>query len=479
MSRFKPFKKLYNALGEETFAHIHEKKPNSRRDFLATGLLPFAAYMTMPSILQIMASANFAEAAEMACPTGGSPLVPLITLNLAGGAGLAANWIPLDQGGNLLKEYTKLGLGQGGSLPTVRAMGSTFAGNGLSNILAGIQAEAATAMVNTKFVGVPVRSRDDSTVNKFDISGMATKAGHMGDFLPNLGSRNSKTGNRNEPAFITPPTPLAVNSFSDLTGSIGVAGSLDKLSKSEKTKMFKMVKDLNTAQARKLASASGGEELGLLVKCSSGKNYDFSSKDNSALSPLSNQAVSDIWNINNNTSMNSRDMVFASMVYSGLMGFSGTVNLEMGGYDYHNGTRTSGDTRDRQAGDIIGRILATAEALSRPVFIVVTSDGGVTSPISDSRQAPWRSDRGSAGAAYMLAYDPSNAPISSSGQLGHFNQAQAADENFITGGSPELASAAIFANYLSFNNRMDLLEQVIPRTFSSDQLKLITKISKA
>src|SRR5690606_14167660 len=112
---------------------------------------------------------------------------------------------------------------------------------------------------------------------------------------------------------------------------------------------------------------------------------------------------------------------------------AGAAALELGGYDYHDGTRTSGDAKDLQAGMTVGRILMTAEILKKRLFLYVTSDGAVVSPKSEDRDAPWRTDRGMAGASYTIYFDPSGKRPASKTQLGHFIEGQAASDQTLIG----------------------------------------------
>jgi len=346
------------------------------------------------------------------------------------------------------------------------------AGSFLVGVRTSINGAAPAALANTAFVGIPVQSRDDSGVNKFDISGMVAKAGLVGEILPNLGRNNTATGLRQDFALIKPPTPLIVGNTADLSAALGVAGRLSNLNNAQKTKIFKMVQNLSGSQARKLASNSGGQNLVNLVHCATGSNTDLSSQDDSIVALPAD--IETIWNVANQNG-NNRDRIFATMVYNGIVGNAGTINLELGGYDYHNGTRTSGETRDQQAGEVVGRILETAQSLGQKIMLIVTSDGSV-SAADDGFGAAWVSDRGNAGMAYMMAFDPVARPITSSFQLGQFTLGQEVDTQFITGGSPELAAAAMFANYLSLNRKVGDIEKVIPRTFTQADLNKIVKI---
>lgn len=457
----------------ETFEKLHNKKPTTRREFLQTGLISFAASMTLPNIYNVLANAGVAEAQELVCAKGGeSSLVPVVTITLAGGAGLSANFVPHDAGGQLLPSYNKLGLGSTAGLAIDREFANQAPFVAQSGVLAGIRATSSlAARGNSVFVGVNVRTRDDSSQNQFNIDGMVAKAGREGSILPTLGR------DRNEHSFITPPNPLQVGSFANIEGALGVAGSLNNLSKNQKSKLFRMVERLNGHQSRKIASTSGGKELSTLLQCASVSNTELISTDDPGINPLSDAAVSTAWGIDNNSNMGSRDFVSASITYNVAKGNSASGNITLGGYDYHNGTRTTGDARDNQAGQMIGRVLETFAAMGKKGFIVVYTDGGVDAPISDIFGAPWTSDNGGAGCAYIIAHDPAGAPSAKSFQLGHYTNGQSADEKFITGGSSEVAAAGIFANYLSFSGEIGKLESVIPRVFTSADVDKIVKIA--
>jgi hypothetical protein len=466
------------------FCEAHGHRPVSRRDLLGSGLISFAASMTFPSLAGLMLPRQLMAAEN--CPsstTGGSGLAPFITFNLRGGAMLAANYLPTDQGGQPLPTYNVMGLGNG-AVPIEREFGNVpFAGDDgsgepIAKLLVGIREAASRATLDrTAFVTIPVRSRDDSGVNAFDASGMVARAGLLGSELPNLGRSSSETGMNHQFAKVKPPTPLSVGNYSDIAGALnlGATGPLSSLNEDQRIRVLSLVNRLSQSQAEKVNQQAGGRMLASLVNCALNKNIEIARAEKPSVDVREDSALAEVWGVNSGTNNNNESVIFGSMVKAGLMGTAGTVTLERGGYDYHNGTRATGDGRDRAAGVTIGRILETAANMGQKVFIYVTSDGACVSPVSDDRNAPWRSDRGSAGIVYMLAYDPAARPETSGHMIGHFTEGQAADNRFITGGSPELATCAVFANYLKFNNRMDLLQPVIGNTFNTNQLDQIIK----
>lgn len=397
---------------------------------------------------------------------------------------MAANWVPTDQGGQFLASYDVLGLGAGASLPIEREFGNVpFAGavNGrlISQFLQGVRQSAGNAVANTAFVGVPNRSRDDTSANKSAIEGMLSKAGLVGTMLPNLGQRSTATGNRNQPAVVVPPAPLVVNNTNAIASSLGYAGALgNTLNANQKAALARLINNLSTSQSKRLMATNSGADIKKVLDCAGVKNADLISKGAQGVDPRQDTAgatLNTIWGINNNTAANNANLVMASMVYNVLKGQAGAATLDLGGYDYHDGSRTTGDRRDLDAGVLVGRVLASAQALQSPVFIYVTSDGAVSGARSNSPDTPWRSDRGNGGAAYMMFFSPQGRRQTSSNQIGWFTAGQEADSRFVTGGSPEAAAAAVFANYLQLNNKLSMFSQVVPNTIPAADLDKVLR----
>lgn len=463
------------------WAKTGHAKPVSRRDFLSAGIIPFAATMFVPNWLSLVLGSQ-ANAAEANCPVPES-LIPFVTINLAGGAAMASNFVPMNAGREPISSYSKLGLGNN-QVPIEREFGNVpFAGtnNGalISKFLVGIRAQAnAATLAKTAFLAVPCDSQNDTASNKFDISGAITRAGLAGTNLPNLGRVNTRTGIRQEAAIIAPPSPLIVNSYNALLTSIGYSASLGRnLNQNQKNSLAKLMSNLNSSQSRKLASINGGAGIQTVLDCAGIKNADIVEKGSSVVDPRQNANYSTVWGINANTNANNRELIFGSMIYNSLTSQAGVTSIELGGYDYHDNTRTTGDTRDQDAGVVVGRILQSASVLNRPVFIYIVSDGSVFSPDSQDRTAGWAGDRGSNGVAYVLYFNPNGRPATSDYQIGQFNNNQAADPGFLTGANPELAAAAVFANWCKANNRMDLFDRVAGRLFDTNQLSQVVKVA--
>ncbi|MEO0334954.1 MAG: hypothetical protein AAF202_01075, partial [Pseudomonadota bacterium] len=352
-----------------TFEDLHPCR--TRRDFLAAGLIQMTATVTLPSIATMLANQGHARAQEIVCPKGqNTTLPPFITVNLAGGAGLSSNFVPHDQGGQPLSTYSRLGLGSTSTLPIQYSFSNSapFAGQGISQFIVGVTNETqVTTLQQAAFVAAPVRTRDDSDENKLNLEGMVAAAGRAGTILPHLGN------NRNQDALIPSPNPLNVNSFGSIEGALAIGGRLgSRLNKNQQARLFKTIEDLTMSQARGIASKTGGAELQKLVACSSKDNSDLVGSDDPGVNPSANANFLGVWG---NPDMNSREFTQASIVYNVIRGNAAAGTINLGGYDYHNGTRSRGDEKDLEAGTVVGRILESFATMGVKGFVVVTTDG--------------------------------------------------------------------------------------------------------
>lgn len=455
------------------FEDLHNKKPVTRRDFLATGIIPFAASVLTPNLLNLLTPGNaFANASRCESGAASADFPAFINVNLAGGSGLSSHAIGLDEGGQLLEKYTRMGLGLSSRLNTVeRFGGSVWYQN--STFLRGLETEmSASTMANTAFVNLCVESRDDSAENPIDISGLVDRV-RSGSLLPTLNP------NRNKPALLVPKPSVAVGGLTDLRSSILLSGNLNNLlNDSEKGKLLNLVNNLSTSQMQKVQNQTYGDQIQNLLSCAGIKNADLVSKADLGIDPSADLNVASLWGIDQMENAGGQNFVSAAIAYNTLKGNSTLGNITLGGYDYHNGTRTNGDDRDEAAGARVGRLLETAAIMGQKLFLTVTSDGSVTSGDSENPgEAPWNSDGGTRGMMYMFAFDPTGRPGLKGKQLGSFTQGQAVNDKTLVGGSPELAAAAVFANYLSFAGKLSKFEEVVGRgTLDSVELDEVSLI---
>jgi hypothetical protein len=97
-------------------------------------------------------------------------------------------------------------------------------------------------------------------------------------------------------------------------------------------------------------------------------------------------------------------------------GFAGAGCIEMGGYDYHGGRRSEGETKDFRAGRCMGACLEYAARQGVPLMMYVFSDGSVSSngaidSTTEGRgKGEWASDNSSTAGSFFLVYNPTRRP---------------------------------------------------------------------
>lgn len=493
MKLFGKYRSVREMLSEADPKFLEKKfphgRPTSRRDLLKSGALSFAASFTAPTLLETLMMSNVAHAQNVACAQ--SPVFVGVKAN--GGMNMLGNAIVMGSNGDLIDTYSQVGGGPRSELinrlSTVFGNAKFFDG---SQVLAGIQQEAAaTTLLNTTQVTIPVASTDDSDTNAFDITYYITKLGVVGSILSNLGVRQTLTGLAQQPALDkAPPTPLPVNSVNDIADALTVRGSLAVLSDAQKSRVFQLINKLSESQARSLASQTGGQVLQQLVNEATGTNTTLVGSTTAGIDPLQDQTVSGAFNTlwqNGNQNLNQAGAgddtrVYSSMVYNALKGNAGTVNLEIGGADYHGQGRQTQDAKDLEVGVLIGRVLQSAAIMQRPVMVMLTTDGSVGAPAGSAAGAAFTGDRGQGGAIMLFAYHPLARPASTdrngavNHQIGFIRGQAGVDTDFLTGNNPALAGLAAAVNFASFAGKTSQMADLIGGLWNTDQLATVTRI---
>jgi hypothetical protein len=129
----------------------------------------------------------------------------------------------------------------------------------------------------------------------------------------------------------------------------------------------------------------------------------------------------------------------------------------MGGYDYHDGTRATGESRNFKAGQMIGAVLEYAQRKGTPVMIYVFSDGSLSSTgMPDNSTAGrgkygWQGDNSSVSSTFFLVYSPKGRATLRNGtagqQIGYFTS----DGSVVSTGSPAANSVTQLVQLVILN----------------------------
>jgi hypothetical protein len=155
-----------------------------------------------------------------------------------------------------------------------------------------------------------------------------------------------------------------------------------------------------------------------------------------------------------------------------ISGSAGAGTIELGGYDYHNGTRSRGEVRDFEAGQAMGAALEYAARIGQPLMLYVFSDGSVSSngTIDDSNdgrgKGEWSNDQSTTAATFILVYDPAGRPAlatPTSSQIGYFRDSGDVETaaNRVANNVDSLAESIVL-NYLALHDEVGRIDMVLP-----------------
>jgi hypothetical protein len=480
-------------------------RPVTRRDFLAQGFLASQATLIGSSAMlgaffnprSVFAStttlASDISALQSSCGivTNGAGKIPFICFDLAGGANLNGSEALLGGPGGQLDflstaGYGKLGL-PGDMLPnSPNPAGGTYvdttlgmAWHGDGAILRGIKSMASTAaMANTNGAVIAAMSQNDTQNNPHNPMYGIHDAGANGSLLPLIGTMPTVSGgNSMAPSALINLTvsPTVVTQSSNITGLVntGQLGTIfsnpaDAVSVLESTIRLSggstvgtyggklgavdaMPGDATTDAALKEAARCGYVKSTVLVN-----QFGDPASLNPDIDPQIVGTTNSIFTAaeyqDNNFTMTAAVM---KMVVNGLAG-AGTVSL--GGFDYHDSTRATGESRNFQAGQCIGACLEYAKRVGVPLMIYVFSDGSLSSTgMIDTSAAGrgkfgWQGDNQATAASFFLVYNPSGRPTvnpsaTTPNQIGSYT----ADGSVNTTSSPAANAVNLLVNTVILN----------------------------
>jgi hypothetical protein len=471
--------------GLAPYRHENHRRPVTRRDFLAQGMIGGVGMAFGPSLLGFFGNSEAGAAMAAECgvtaPAAGPGMIPIICVDLAGGANIAGSNVSVGKQGGVMDflddaGYLKLGL-NAGNTPKVTGqtnaeMGLTFAAN--SAMLQGIlQESTAATRANVDGCVICTRSNDDTQNNPHNpVYGIA-RAGAKGQLVALVGTRTSVAGgNSIAPASQVDATlaPTKVATVADTRGLVdtGKLGTL--LGGSGAVRVMQAIEQLSAAKGTKLPESTIVKDILECAYAGTTKQaQDFGNPDvlNPSLDP-------NILSIFTAAELGNADILKTACIMKLVLGgFAGAGTIQLGGYDYHTGNRTAGEAKDILAGRVIGGILEYARLVNKPVMVYVFSDGAVSSNGNADANAGgkpvWTSDNGTCAASFFLVFNPAGRPqlANNTGvtprQLGYYR----ATGSIETAATPfsnnvtQLAEAVIL-NYLALNNQIGKFSQILP-----------------
>lgn len=445
-------KKSAEEKNESPVSHLYDdhRKPVTRRDFLASGLMGMSTMALGSTAMALMSNKAWAQAN---CATTGAFYigdkghVPFLCIDCAGGMNIAGGNAIMGQAasgfqrevGSIQSDFRKLGIpdefhpSRSGMIDN--SMGLKF--HSTSGILEGMNEVLSLKPGETKDLrnyvdGVIIGAvtNDDTQTNPINTVYMAHKAGAKGDLVQLVGTANSVSGgNSVSPTDQIDLTkkPSQLTTFNSSSGllSIGnnIMGSnfLNATGPGGQGRMQRFMQILARAGSSHRESISSRsqalkDEINKYEQRLSGVDSVFNRFSPAELNPVTStdqsRAILESTYGKTITTFTSNEAQSANIINLLTKRVVGAATISVGGGDYHDGTAMSGFNKDREIGRYIGWAFRVAAARNVPCFIHVFTDGAVigdaagqVDPNLQSRTV-WRSDDGTRSAALMLVFNP-------------------------------------------------------------------------
>jgi hypothetical protein len=380
---------------------------------------------------------------------------------------------------------------------------------------------SANCRLNVNGAVIPAASDNDTSNNPHNPMYGIARAGAVGSLATLIGTQNSDSGGRSiAPMSMVDLTirPTKISSANDARGLIdtGAVGALMP-DKDEAGRVMLAAENISLAKINGSTLDSVPDDPNMttstqdLVHCGYARTtYNVSTYNGPSMvdpeadpimrggadpAPITNQtqgldvigaAVSD-----DQTSIFTQDEIRGGKLGSaaavaklvidraGDKPFAGAGTIALGGYDYHNGTRGTGEMRDFEAGQAIGSILQYAHQKFSEVMVYVFTDGSLASNggidnTQDGRgKGQWTGDNSSTSAAFFLVYSPNGRPelMSTPGQsaeqhqqLGWMRASGSVETNASTPGanSPNQLAEMCILNWMALHNQQGQFASLFP-----------------
>jgi hypothetical protein len=443
------------------------KRPVTRRDFIASGLMTGPAMVAATGLLGMLAArragaqvvplATDVDDLRSGCgiATVGAGKIPFICFDLAGGANLAGSEVLIGGSGGQLDFLSTAGYAKLG-LPGDMVPNAPNAASGTNNfidtsfglawhsdgaILRGmLERTSVTTRAGTNGAVISARSENDTGNNPHNPMYGIWRAGADGQLLTLIGSRASDSGgNSMAPLGMIDAAvrPTKVDRASDVTGLVDTGELASLMSQQDAVAVLESMVRLSggtdatvssNGKLGKLAiQANGADDAAVkeAVRCGYVKSADLAARfggpgvlnpdvDTNIVDPTATRGSAIFGRTEYMADAEFRKT--AAVMKMVINGFAGAGTVTMGGYDYHGQGRATGEVRNLRAGRCIGACLEYAQRVGVPLMVYVFSDGSLNAAnmvdnTADGRgKFMWVSDNQSTASSFFLVYSPSGRP---------------------------------------------------------------------
>lgn len=482
----------------EPILHADHAKPVTRRDFLSAGLVTGSATVVVPAVAGLLAArgaradvlADLAAIGSGGCGiTGGAGKIPFICFDLSGGANIAGSNVLIGkQGGQLdfltTAGYSKLGI-PGNMTPNLANQVDQQYGVAMhidSAFLRGMNMRTQVATrAGTNGTIIAARSENDTGNNPHNPMYGIARTGSKGELLTLIGSVSSDSGgNSMAPAAMINPQirPTKVDRASDVTGLVDT-GELGTLFPNP-ADAVSVMESMAVLTHRKHAAVTTGlgtdASIKQFNKCGYVKSAYLAERFNNpaSLNPGIDPRIVGPTGIFTQAEYDG-DGEFrktAAVMKMVIDGNAGAGTIQMGGFDYHTGDRSTGELRDLRAGQCIGACLEYAARVGRPLMLYVFSDGSLSSngmldnSVNGRGKGVWTGDNQATAASFFLVFNPTSRPALTAptmNQIGYYS----GDGSVVTSSHPganavNLLVELVVMNYMALHGQQGQFTNLFP-----------------
>jgi hypothetical protein len=448
-------------------------KEMTRRELLGQGFILGAGTIMAPTFIAALSEKAYGQpVVNCGGAIAAGDKIGFLSLDLSGGASISGNVLIGQQGGQMdalsADGYQFLGWAPGTEDQVNNELGLVFQAD--SGFLRGIKDKASAAAISrVNGAVVSLRSANDTQNNTQSPIYGISKAGASGAISSLMSTGTSTSGAKSQsPAQLInlEVKPIRVRSNNDLNGTVDTGKLVGELGSTSALKVLNRISKLSESKKAKLTDAQVQKDL---LQCGYVKAEQTIATFGSPAALDVFQDTNLVGQANSIFTMNeltSDSKLNRAATYSKAIvnGYGGAGVIEMGGYDYHNGTRSRGETRDFEAGQTMGAAIEYAHRMNKPLIVYVSSDGSVRSngeldnSIDGRGKGDWIGDAGNNSAAFMLVYNPGGRPQMTAvgNQLGYYiaDGVSATAANLVGNSPTNLAYWAIL-NFMVLNGNVN------------------------
>ena len=510
----------------EPFRHENHPRPMTRRQLIGAGFLAAPAVVMAPAWLGALLKSPSAHAAldgdinaltgDPACAVSpGSGMIPFICFDLAGGANTAGSEVLVGQNGGQSNFLSTAGYGRLGLPPPMipsstanisPALGLLWHTDGA--ILRGIQSVASAAtQANVNGAVIPAISQNDTGNNPHNPMYGIAAAGYAlpapnnkvnaGSILSLIGTQSTVSGgNSAAPAAMIVPA-LQPTKISQASDDVGLIGSSSGPPDPDATAVYQAQVRISggTNAASTDPTVFNGSTLGGVQVYTGSANAaaDAQMKDQIRCAYVKTAYTSDqnitasSLNPDLDANINGSSGIFTTAAYQAnsdirataavmklvVNGFAAAGTVTLGGCDYHDSTRATGEMKNFHVGQCIGMVLEYAKRVGKPVMIYVFSDGSLVSTgmtdnsVNGRGKFGWQGDNQQTATTFFLVYNPAGRPVPRNGAAGQQIGFMNPDGSVNTTSSPaanavNLLVQTVVLNYLALHGLEANFQTVLP-----------------